>query len=183
RAANEGRRRSLTRMSRVGWPSARATSRSAAGLPSARPARHGSWPNAIGARSRLMTAACSSGSPRGGRSGTRAPGSGGALLGPGQRWNEACDVIIRPRRDRARAGTQAVTDEPRDEPRVTTPTAPDEDPPDRRRAQHAWPKKSATQKRNAVQLVDPMQRYAETDRSDQDEPAHELGVADGEVHR
>ena len=28
-----------------------------------------------------------------------------------------------------------------------------------------------------------MQRYAETDRSDQDEPAHELGVADGEVHR
>src|SRR5713101_6821629 len=95
--------------------------------------------------------------------------------------------LVRPddraRGERARACPESMTDEPRDESRVIPPTAPNEDPPDRGRAQHARPEKRATEEGNAVQLVDPVQRDTETDRSDEDEPAHELRMTDGEVHR
>jgi len=52
------------------------------------------------------------------------------------------------------------------------------EPADRRGAQHARSQQRTAEERNAVQLVDPVQRYPEADRRDQNEPRDEVGVTD-----
>src|SRR5207247_2346825 len=90
--------------------SARAAYLNVAGSRSAPRAPRGSSPNATGARLRWTTAACSSGSPRGDRSGAR-PLSGRSGLGGGEARDELSDVIVRPPSDLER---KRVTDAMRD---------------------------------------------------------------------
>src|SRR5207247_10105790 len=78
--------------------SARAAYLNVAGSRSAPRAPRGASPNATGARLRWTTAACSSGSPRGDRSGAR-PLSGRSELGGGEARDELSHVIVRPPSD------------------------------------------------------------------------------------
>src|SRR6184192_692768 len=89
----------------------------------------------------------------------------------------------RARGERARACPRPVPDKPRDESGVIATATPHEEAAYRRRPQHARSEEGAAEEWDAVQLVDPVQRDAEPDRRDKDEAAHELGSADGEVHR
>src|SRR5712691_1096764 len=77
-----------------------------------------------------------------------------------------------------------MADEPRHETWLRALAAADQEPPDRRRTKDAaWLQERTPKERETVELVDPVQRNAQADGSDEDEPADALWVPEREVHR
>src|SRR5205814_4836320 len=86
-------------------------------------------------------------------------------------------------RERAVPCFHAVTNKAPDEARVVPAPASDEEPTDGRRLEDRGAEECAAEQRDAVQLVDPVERHTQRGGRDEDQAVNEVRLPQGEVER